>query len=316
MTIRKNCLTLLPAALLLAMALGSCKKFQGEVRVPAYLYLDSVAIVPQAVGAPSAEAGFYTSQVDCVELVCYFEGDTAQTNIGVFQLPFASPVPLLRHGVMKYLIVTPCVLQNGVSATRIYYPYFKPDTICSLRVSPDSVTHLGALDPATGRWTLRMHYLPKDHFDQLLTDFFEPTSFSTNFDGTVEWVKNDPAGARSGQGYGRVHIDDTTSTVSFTIPQSFAPEKTQYLYLEMDYLTDVEFRINMVGYASGTTSTLSSNGVMALYPNLQWNKIYINLGRTWSQFNYNTPIALTFDAVNSAGRGGYVRIDNVKLLAR
>jgi hypothetical protein len=55
---------------------------------------------------------------------------------------------------------------------------------------------------------------------------------------------------------------------------------------------------------------------MTLLPNNRWQKIYINLGRTWGQYNYNTPIRLFFQAANPNKTGGKVKIDNVKIVAK
>jgi hypothetical protein len=118
----KNIVYLALAGLLLTVTTVSCNKFKGDVEVPAYLHLDRVDIVPQAQNAPSVEAGFYTHIIDAVQLVCWFEGDGAETNLGVFQLPFT--VPVLRHGVAKYLRVVPVVKQNGIAGSRIAYPYY------------------------------------------------------------------------------------------------------------------------------------------------------------------------------------------------
>ena len=70
----------------------------------------------------------------------------------------------------------------------------------------------------------------------------------------------------------------------------------------------------MLGFTLSTSGTATSNSVMTLYPNSQWQKIYINLGRTWRQFNYNTPITLFFQVANPDHKGGRVMLDNVKVI--
>lgn len=306
----KVCLCLV--VVLNVLAFTSCKKFKGDVRVPAYLHIDRFDIKQQSADAPSEEPGFYSSLVDAVQLVCLFEGDESETEIGTFQLPCT--VPVLRHGTMKYLRVSPCVKQNGISSTRIYYPYYQPVTLNGLRMSPDSITNIGNYDSSTGKWSVTGYYY--EGVNVLTEEFFETNQQSTVFGDAMEWVKNSPSEACTGTGYGRKYIDDTTSTLTFTLPQQFSPSKTQYLYLEMDYRNDVEMQISMIGYPNGSASTSAvSKSVMMLYPNSQWQKIYINLGKTWSQFNYNNPITIYFDVVNSSGKSGYVRMDNFKIIA-
>ena len=300
------------ACLLTVSALCSCNKFKGDVEIPAYLHLDRIDIVPQAQNAPSVEPGFYTSIVDAVQLVCWFEGDESETNLGVYKMPFT--IPVLRHGTAKYIRVVPVVKQNGIAGSRIAYPYYQVIQLDNVKLAPDSVTRLGRFDSVANQWYLRANYYSRDLIDILSEDYFEPTSFSINADSTVTWVRNDPDNACSGQGYGLIEVPDSATVVNISITTPYSPANTKILYLEMDYKTDLDLYINMLGFTLSTSGTATSNSVMTLYPNSQWQKIYINLGRTWRQFNYNTPITLFFQVANPDHKGGRVMLDNVKVI--
>ena len=308
----KNRLAIALACLLTMAAVCSCNKFKGDVEVPAYVHLDRIDIVPQAQNAPSVEAGFYTSIVDAVQLICWFEGDDSETTLGVFQLPCT--IPVLRHGTAKYLRVVPVVKQNGIAGTRIAYPYYQTIRLENITFAADSVTNLGRYDSHTGQWYLQGHYYSRDYIEILSEDYFEPTSFSINFDSTLTWMRNDPENACTGQGYGLFEVPDSVTVASFYITTSYSPANTKILYLEMDYKTDLDLYINMMGFTTSSSGTASSNSVMTLYQNSKWQKIYINLGRTWSQFNYNTPITLFFQAANPDHKGGRIMLDNVKVI--
>ena len=278
------------ACLLTVSALCSCNKFKGGVEIPAYLHLDRIDIVPQAQNAPSVEPGFYTSIVDAVQLVCWFEGDESETNLGVYQMPFT--IPVLRHGTAKYIRVVPVVKQNGIAGSRIAYPYYQVIQLDNVALAPDSVTRLGRFDSVANQWYLQANYYSRDLIDILSEDYFEPTSFSINFDS----------------------MPDSATVANFSITTPYSPANTKILYLEMDYKTDLDLYINMLGFTLSTSGTATSNSVMTLYPNSQWQKIYINLGRTWRQFNYNTPITLFFQVANPDHKGGRVMLDNVKVI--
>lgn len=308
----KNSLYIVLASLLAVTAVCSCNKFKGDVEVPAWLHLDRIDIVPQAQNAPSVEPGFYTSIVDAVQLTCWFEGDEAETNLGVFQLPFTAPV--LRHGTAKYLRVVPVVKQNGIAGTRIAYPYYRIIQLDNVKFAADSVTNLGRFDSQASQWYLQGNYYSREYMEILSEDYFEPTSFSINFDSVLTWMRNDPENACTGQGYGLIEVPDSVTVATFSITSNFSPDKTKYLYLEMEYKTELELYINMMGFKNSSSGTASSNSVMDLYPNSSWQKIYINLGRTWSQFNYNTPITIFFQVANPDHKGGRVMLDNVKII--
>lgn len=291
---------------------SSCKKFEGDITVPAYLHIDAIDVTAQSANAPSVEEGFYTSLVDAVELVYYVEGDTSETVLGVFQLPCT--VPVLRQGTLKYLRVTPVIKQNGVAGSRIQYPFYQTLKLENVVLAAEDTTHLG-IKQSDGSYRLTTHYLDKGAFDILCEDYFETSSFSHNFDtANVIWEKDAPQHACTGQGYARIHVPADKQYVPFSIPIEFRPKSTQYLYLEMDYWTDTELDLFMTGFEV-VGSTSSSKSVMTLYANKHWQKIYINLGKVWSQFNYNVPIAIFFQAMNTQGIEGDVRLDNVKLIA-
>lgn len=298
---------------LATLALTSCKKFEGSVTVPAYLHLDRIIVTPQESNAPSLEPGFYSSDIDAVEVVCYFEGDDSETALGTYQLPCT--IPILHNGPVKYITLNPIVRQNGQYGTRIFYTYYQSIKLNDINVSENDTTYLGSIDPATNLCTLETHYHTTEIIDILSEDFFEPTSFATHFDSVVTWVTNDPDNACTGQGYGLIHLADSEATKTFAIKDEFSPAASSIFYLEMDYKTDYELYINMIGYISNG-SNASSKPIMALRPTKKWKKIYINLGRTWSQFFYNVPLALVFQAANTEGIEGTICIDNVKVITR
>lgn len=311
MTYTRHSVRILLVLAVSVLVFSSCKKFQGDVVTPSFIHIDRIDVSAQNANAPSVETGFYTSLVDAVQLVYYVAGDTAETVLGTYQLPCT--VPVLRQGALKYLHVIPVVKQNGVSGSRIQYPFYQVISLDNVVLAAEDTAFLGTLG-ADGEYHLGTHYYDKGRFDILMEDYFEPTSFSLNFDTTVTWVKDDPGQACTGQGYGKVHVPADKQYVAFAIPQEFKPRSSQSLYLEMDYWTDVELDLFMTGFeVSGSAS--STKSIMALYPNKKWQKIYINMGRVWSQFNYNTPIAIFFQAMNTEGTGGDVRLDNVKLVA-
>lgn len=297
------------------LTFSSCKQFQGDVTVPAFIHIGSIDVVRQTHNAPSNEDGFYTSDIDVVELVCYFEGDAAETRLGAFELPCT--VPVLRHGKMKYLTINPAVKQNGVSGTHIDYPFYQPIRLEEVPLTAEDTTFLGTYDDNTGNYRLYTSYYPKGERLRVLAEcYFEPTSFATCFDSNVTWVANDPAGACTGQGYGRVHVNPTDSllTFGFTDSTEFNPGSARTLYMELEYQTDFPLYIHMLGFSTSQGSTITSKSVMCINPKNHWNKIYVNLGRTWSQFLYRSPISVYFQIVNDKGVEGDILIDNIKVI--
>ena len=315
MIFEKNSFRIAAVSAAILLTLSACKKFQGDVTVPAFIHIGSIDVVRQAYNAPSNEEGFYTSDIDVVELVCYFEGDVAETRLGAFELPCT--VPVLRHGRMKYLTINPAVKQNGVSGTHIDYPFYQPIKLEDVPLTAEDTTFLGTFDESTGTYRLHTHYYPKGERLRVLAEcYFEPTSFATCFDSNVTWVASDPAGACTGQGYGRVHIGERDSIFNFGFTDSteFDPGSARILYMELEYKTDFPLYVHMLGFSTTEGSTITSKSVMCINPKDRWNKMYVNLGRTWSQFVYRTPISVYFQVVNEKGVEGDILIDNIKVI--
>lgn len=315
MIFEKNSFRVCVVSLLILLTFSACKKFQGDVTVPAFIHIGSIDVVRQSYNAPSNEEGFYTSAIDVVELVCYFEGDEAETRLGAYELPCT--VPVLRHGKMKYLTINPAVKQNGVSGAHIDYPFYQPIRLEDVPLTACDTTYLGSYDERTGDYRLHTSYYPRGERLRVLAEcYFEPTSFATCFDTNVTWMANDPAGACTGQGYGRVHIGKNDSIFNFGFVDSteFDPGTARILYMELEYKTDLPLYVQMLGFSTAQGSAITSKSVMCINPKDHWNKMYINLGRTWSQFMYRAPISVYFQVVNERGIEGDILIDNIKVI--
>lgn len=296
-----------------ALLFSGCKKFEGDVTAPAWLQLDHIDVVRAASGENDRSSGWHTSDIDAVELIALFHGDSKETSLGSYQLPCR--VPVLYDGVADYVVARPVVKQNGISATRIAYTCLRNDTTHNVTFHTGETTRLGTYDATTNTSTVEVNYWGSDRVDELFFENFEPLASSIRLtDGQFEWINDDAAGARSGTGYVRVHTTSDGNGTYLEITDSIRLDEIQNLYLEMDYRTDVEFRI-------GIRSPLTSGGAdhtyyaINLYPTSQWTKIYINLGKLWSQMNHYPEFHVVFRTLNLDQCDGYTYIDNLKIIA-
>jgi len=310
--------------ILASFALLGCKKDNSE-KSPAFLHLDMVTVSERADASSSSPEGFLSSDIDAVQLLAYWDGDEEETNLGVFQLPCT--VPALRKDTITRLTLVPVIKQNGIAATRIEYPYYEYIKLQNIPIATDSTTNLGVQD-SEGRWTLSTTYRPwtvqQIVNGQVLTvsdtvlkvlaqEYFEEFQPSLIFDSKVKRTTN-ASEIRTGTGSGYVAVPDSVSTLDFEINSDIiCKDPGAYLYLEMDFKTDVRLSVGMRSsyYEGGNTSTQSA---MTLYETGEWKKIYINMGRVWAQFNHTSGFRIVFTALNAEGKGGMVYLDNVKLL--
>lgn len=295
--------------LLLALVLtASCQRFDGEQTAPAYLTIQDITVEDDADNSLNQPSGFFSSKIDCVWLVAYFAGDTAETTLGVFELPCR--VPVLRQGTITKLTAYPVIKQNGVAATHIWYPYYNSIVLKDVPIAIDSTTSLGSLTTTYG--------IKNDNV--VWSECFEPGAQALALDSIVKKIDYRNAGyldtVRSDAGCGVIRVTDSMTQKSFwstdTIDLS-AYSSSSYLYLELDYWTDVSFSIGF-NNPTATGGTDVTKSAMVLTPNKGWDKVYVNLGRLWSKYNSYPYLRLYFSILNDEGGTGNIFLDNMKVV--
>lgn len=295
--------------LLLALAvasLASCDRFEGDQTVPAYLQIDAITLVDNPSDSWSSESGFFTYDIDAVNLILWQEGDDSETDLGTYNLP--CKVPILRSGNIDRLRVVPVVKQNGIAGTRIAYPFYETLNLTDITLTADSVTCLD---------TLQTHYVSRSIMKVLWQEFFEPGPNSVKLDTVVARLVYKPDTVLSGYGCGVVRIPDSLKVVNFwTDSTCHVGDPGAILYLEMEYWSDCDFSVglNNPAYQGGSNLIQSA---MTIYgkPEKGWQKIYINLGKLWAQtYRHYPDIRLFFSVFNPDKKGGNLYLDNMKLI--
>lgn len=285
------------------LMMWACDDYEGEQHVPAYISLDAITVEDVATDSWSTEDGFFSSAIDAAQLLLYFDGDTAETVLGTFQLP--CKVPVLRQGKPRRLTVVPVVIQNGITGTRIYYPYYKTIDDTSVVLVPGQVSSLG---------TLTTNYQPRSQMQVLWKEFFEPGAQSISLDTVVSRIELQPDTVCSGLGCGVIRVNSSQKSLSFWYDTFvYVPNSGAYVYLELDYWSDFNFSI-------GFNNPMTQGGANQIYsalvlkPNKHWDKIYVNLGRLWTEYNHYPLLRPYFTILNDEGRSGRLMLDNIKLV--
>lgn len=289
-----------PIVLLTLALLYGCQ--DEPYSVPSFIHLDGIGLTIPAENAVTSDTGFYTSDIAAAYVVAHMPGRSAVDTIGLFTLPFT--VPVLYSGPLDYIDIFPAVQQSGSSKALPFYTFYR-----SLRLTGKSLVEEDTLDLG---WLETTYNLKVD--DVLGQQTFEPWGGSLQFDSTLQRVTDARSEARTGVGYGRVHVAADESSKAFAINNSYTVnDATKLLYLELDTRSDKDFEVYMhSAYRSGGSEDKLS--VMVVRASKDWQHLYINLGRTWSYFNYNSTFRLSFSALNLDDTEGDVRIDNVRLL--
>lgn len=290
------------------MSAVSCDRFEGDTQIPSYIKIDAINLVDNPSDSWSQERGFFSSDIDAVNIVFWKQGDTAETVLGTFQLP--CKVPVLRNGLIDYFRITPVVKQDGIASKRIYYPFYETLTFDSITLVADSLYDFG---------TLQTRYIPKTKMKVLWKEMFEPGPGDLTLDSTVvRCYSLDTVRASFGDyGCGVIRVPKGTTSLSFATDTTYNISDPQaILYLEMDYWSDFDFSVELKNpaYQQGPINLTPH---MTIYgkPEKGWQKIYINIGSTWSQhFNHYPDIRPHFTILNNEGHAGNLFLDNIKLI--
>lgn len=294
----KNIFIICVAALMLGL---SCNKFEGEQTVPAFVSVDAIGVTNDPNNSVSNYSGCFTSNIDAVQITV--RNSEENHRLGVFQLPCR--VPVLRQG--NYTIsLQPVIKLNGIAATRSSYPFYRDIDIKDQALVADSCLALGTLSTT----------YETQFFRKVWEEYFEPEIPTLSLPDTIVHRVSAADTIRSDRGCGAVYLAPDQSAATFISNEEFTVNNNSTLFLELDYWTNVPLSVGLCSRTS-LNSRYDTYYAISLYPNFEkgWNKIYIQLGRLWSQYNYYKSFHVAFQAVNNNGIEGKVYIDNIKLTA-
>ncbi len=254
---------------LVTVGTTSCKKFEGDQTVPAYIRIDTMGLT----------CDYYTYGANThnfVDAWVYIDDDVK----GCFELP--ATIPILKQGPHKVAVYAGIAV-NGIKDTRADYPFTAPAIYPSVNLVPDSVV---TLTPMVSYWPNgeNLHVRWMEDFDSG-TVTMETTSQSDvpyiRASGPLAW--HDPEGVHSTYSAKFVLTSDTAQ-FCFANSEEFTdlPTKGSPCMLEMDYKCSDTCA---VGIFYRLDYTVTQEALVRLKPTcapgeepVEWNKIYINLG--------------------------------------
>lgn len=270
---KRNFTLLLFLLLIFAASLSSCKKFEGDQTVPAYIRIDTLGLV----------CDYYTYGANThrfVDAWVYVDNDIR----GCFELP--ATIPILKQGKHKVAVYAGIAV-NGIKDSRADYPFTAPVIYNDLNLVPDSIVTIAPMvkywpeaDPTTNNTHVRW----MEDFDSG-TITMETTSQSDvpmiRVGGPLAW--HDPEGVHSTYS-AKFVLNSDTAQFCYANSEEFTdlPTKGSPCMLEMDYKCSDTCT---VGIFYLLNYTINQEALVRLKPTcpsgeepVEWNKIYINLG--------------------------------------
>lgn len=276
---------------------SGCNIINQEEPIPSYIYVKPFRMESN----PQITHGSLSQKVTQGNV--FVNGKT----IGIFSLP--ALIPVLEEGTQE-VIIDPLIRDNGLTFTLQVYPFYERFT-----TSVDlTLTETDTIQPVT-RYS-------EDITFHLIEDFEGGSNvFSEDRDMNNETLLDTTQiDAFEGEYSGMIvlNLDNPLMEVASNADQLFDIFDRGKVYLEMDYKTEVDVLIGMIGIDN--IGNDQSNYEYGLVPKSDWNKIYFNLtnfGLVNNLNGYQIGITAALPVANGDFTldEGTILIDNVKLIS-
>jgi hypothetical protein len=226
--------------ILMLVFFTNCNK---KAEIPTYVYVNRFDLSTDYTIEGSASEGI-------TDVWAYLDN----VAIGVFELP--AKFPIVSDGGGE-LVLYPGVKKDGISNTRLPYPFYTAHT---QNFSPDAAT-VDTITPS-------IEYISNAFFP-FLEDFETGNSFSgldVTFDKNVVF---------EGDASSTVALDNSISQFAAVSRKITLPNSINRMFVEMNYKNDVPFNLNIK--ANKSTGNPQLEYVLTVNPKSFWNKIYIEI---------------------------------------
>jgi hypothetical protein len=291
--------------IVIILATTGCYKFKGDQTIPAYISIDGMNL-----DTYYPEEGSNSSDID--DIWVYVD----DALLGVYEFPESDSTPavfpVLASGKHK-LEIRPGIKLNGISSTRVPYPFYKPIIYEDFDFIPG--TEVQSLGYLTTTYYPDLKFVWMEDFEQPEISI-ENASWS---DTIIERTKpeNNPIAFLSPNSRYSGIIDLTSELKEYggTSYNSFDVQTPgTIILLELNFKTD---NYIAVGLLIRDKYDVIEKDLVILNHSSTWKKVYINLGSNLSLY----PTALDYKIIFRAGlesefTSASILLDNIKVIHR
>lgn len=280
-------------AMLVLVVLVSCKP-QPEDLVPSYLSINSADLQ-----ADNLQGTAYSKITD----IWVYDGNTL---IGAFELPFRCPI--IKEGNTAFNFYAG-IKMNGIKGTRVPYPFYDVSEQ-NIELFKDSIV---SIDNITFKYHNRSVFQFIEDFESP-NNTFEKTNFS-NIDierFSFPELNNLVEGETNNYAAGAKVATDTLFFEWQTVNNYELPTNGRECFLELSYKCNIVFSVGII--TQGTAPV--QHPILNINPSEAWNKIYVNLTATLSNFSSSKKFKIYFTGRNIGNTNEFseVYLDNIKLI--
>jgi hypothetical protein len=258
--------------------------------VPAYINISSIALI----NTPGKNVGSLSHKI--TDAWIYINN----SPVGVFEVPFT--IPILWEGSHNVRIRAG-IMQNGIAATRIEYPFYADyDTV--INFVPEQIHTINPV----------FSYRENTKFS-LLEDFegaglqMEKSDYS---DTILYHIKNDPV-VFEGTGCGLGIMDNDKYLFEIVSIDNLNLPKNSPVYLEMNYKSELGFSCGV--YANEPQQVNQYSSGLLINATDSWNKIYVDIAPAIASSSNASAFKLYIGALNNVdGTTKALYLDNIKVV--
>ena len=290
--------TFFSIGILLALLQGACSTFDKEEPLPSYIRITGIDLkTPTDNSQGSSSSNVSDAWV--------YINDNLQ---GVYPMPTRFPV--LQSGNVQ-LSVRSGIVQNGIDATRIDYPFYNAwDTTIELKEK-----EILSLKPRIIGYKSGTVFHLNEDFEGLGLNF-EKTSSSAN----DIFKSSNPSLVFEGNNCGKFEILSGTIDVTVATTKLYdLPKQGASVFLEMNYKINQPME---VGVFAQNGAQIKQSSVLGLRTTVNeqgeqvWKKVYIDLTQAISNETYASGYKIYFYAKQVDGVSNPLfLVDNVKLIS-
>ena len=261
-----------------------CDFINPEEPIPSYIQINNFNVTTNAGQGSNSEN---------IEDVWVFLDDNLQ---GVYETPALFPV--IQEGIHK-LELKAGIKQNGISASRSYYPFYTSYLLDSVKLNIDSTL---TINPDITYNITNIPFI--EDFENIGIKLVESVHSDTNI-----IVKNDVTSFEGN--YGLAQLNENQQIFECATYENFVFANSQNIYVELDYKSNVQF---LIGLYVTTPFEIIQEPFLHINPQENWNKIYIDLSQQIASYNNAISFNIWIGFTNNDQTVKTVCIDNLKVI--
>lgn len=220
--------------------------------------------------------------------------------IGAFEIPSNIPILNFRESAND-IRISPGIKENGISGSRIIYPFYDFYDFTSEPISPGESK---ILYPETNYKDVNFKFLTQGTFE--LGNMLQQTENSD----TIPFIQSEEV--FQGEKSCALCIDEINKSFQvITIDNFYFNDFPEYVFLEINFKSSINFKIGLV--KSGNLQDKAEH--MRVYKSENWKKIYINLSQLIIPNINNSTFQIYFESdILDNDSEGCVYLDNIKVV--